>query len=355
MIEIPRSHRDQIRRAVHREFGTIAAFAQHMDIQPCYAVRLLCGPVKFSTGFISRFMDRVRDDLHLDLPTPRPMETVQCDAVSDLTRAGRLKQPEADAAHVFRDAAADWIFPGLWPTPELVNRWSPRLRAMWHALRAADVETMALRPPMPTISSTVWSIVVDDDRPAVLGPFPRTTMAQLEMTSLRVGLKALAELLAAGIQDDEPAPIGDFDIDAEDDERVDDRLRQVRAAVAAIRAGTMTSREIAAASGLAKGEVNRLKRIAASRPDLLDELAAGRLTVCAAGVEAGTMIRAKRSDGNLRRIATTDWTKVGAATLKIFRAVERRDPDLARRVQAGELSVNAAGRLCGYLKPRKAA
>lgn len=350
MIELPAEHRRRLRTAIWKSpFRSVAAFARAAGFPADNVTAMLRGPAAFSVGYYRRLLDAARDLLGIDLPVPVP--SPELDVLAQLVKIGRLKEPEADAGRALRAAAEGWEFPGLEPSPDLVRAWPASLRNLWRALRAADVETNAFRPPLPTCTSTVWCIAINDERPAVLGAFPRAHMARLEITSLRIGLKALVEALAAGIPDDEPVSAPAFDILEDDRAAAAEKAERVSAAIAA--ASSMSIPAAAAASGLCPDNIKRLRAITRTRPDLLPDIEAGRLSIYMAGVKAGVVRSCAKSDGTTRIGRTPQWPPQSAGSWKIFNAVKARDPDLAARVERQELSVNAAGLLCGYLKPSK--
>lgn len=348
MIELPAEHRRRLRTAIWKsDFRSIAAFGRAAGFPNGDAATMIRGPSAFSLAYYRRLLDAARDLLGIDIPPPAPMANI--DVLAELVRIGRLKEPEADAGRALRAAAEGWDFPGLEPSPDLMRAWPASLRTFWRVMRTADRETNAFRPPLPTCTSTVWNVAVLDERPAALGPFPRAHMARLEIASLRIGLKALVEALAAGTPEDEPPPAPVFDITEDDRVAAAEKVQRVNVAMAA--ASTMSITKAAAASGLCADNIKRLRAIARTRPDLLADIEAGRLSIYMAGVQAGVVKSCARSDGTARIGRKPQWPPQSAGSWKVFNAVKARDPDLAARVERQELSVNAAGLLCGYLKP----
>lgn len=350
MIELPAEHRRCLRTAIWKSpFRSVAAFARAAGFPADNVTAMLRGPAAFSLGYYRRLLDAARHLLGIDLPVPVP--SPELDVLAQLVKIGRLKEPEADAGRALRAAAEGWEFPGLEPSPDLVRAWPASLRTLWRALRAADAETHAVRPPLPTCTSTVWNIAVLNERPAVLGAFPRAAMARLEMASLRIGLSALVTA-AVDIDTDEGPSEPAFDILADDRAAQMEKVENTRAAIEAVAAG-LSSVQAAAVSGLSAANLKILKRIAAKQPELLPDIQAGRLSIHAAAVQVGVVKPRTKSDGTARIGRKPQWPPQSAGSWKIFNAVKARDPDLAVRVERQELSVNAAGLLCGYLKPSK--
>lgn len=353
MNELPAPHRAAVRHSIKAEFGSIYAFERTLGFPAGDIGAMLRGPTAFSFSYYSRFLEAVEDLTGLHIPPPVPPET---DMLAALQRAGRIKSPEAEAGRAFRTVAEGWIFPGLFPSPELFARWPVPLRVMWRALRKADEITMAARPHLPTVTSTTWNIAVENEQPAVLGMFPRTPEARAEMKTLRLGLDTLKELLAGGLPVDDPLPpLQLFDFEAESRSRREDLGEKSRAAVVA--AASTSIRLAALESGLSASSIKSLRRVAKTRPDLLAEIEAGRITINAAGLQAGVVKSTYKRRGTPIG-QPPKWPPQSAGSWKIFRSIQARDPELAARVERQEISVNAAGVACGVVKsknPRRSA
>ncbi|MEC4590566.1 hypothetical protein VPG91_06175 [Nitrospirillum amazonense] len=352
MIELPAEHRRAIRTAIWKsEFRSIAAFGRAIGMSGDHIAAMLRGPAPYSHAYLGAVLDRCREFLGVDVPTPAPMEN---DILARLVKLGRIRQPEAAAGQALRTIAEEWEFPGLEPSADLLRAWPPALRHFWRALRAADVETMAYRPPLPTCTSTVWSVCVIGEPPAIMTPYPKGLMPRLEIVSLRIGLKALVTALTAEIPVDDATPTPPaLDFDEEDRRNASEKAAKVTTAISAVVNEAVSARLGAEMSGLSTSNLKTLKRIAKARPDLLAEINAGRLSIYAAGVEAGVLKSSATSDGTARIGAPPKWPPTSETSWKIFRAIQARDPELATRVERQELSVTAAGLACGYLKPAK--
>lgn len=73
MIQIPREHRDLIRRAIYAsDFTTLVRFERRLGYAGGEVCRMTAGPVQYSRAYIRRFLDEVRDHLGLEIPCPSP-------------------------------------------------------------------------------------------------------------------------------------------------------------------------------------------------------------------------------------------------------------------------------------------
>lgn len=356
MIEIPEPHRKAIRRAILASpaFGSVAAFERAAGFPTGDCRTMLRGPAAFSVAYYTRFLDHVRALLNVDIPTPTPY---QQDILTELAKAGRITPEAAEAGRALKQAAAGWTFPGLEPSKALMRVWPAPLRALWEALREADTETHACRPPLPTCTSTVWNIAVLNERPAILCPLSRTLiMSRLEMTSLKIGLRALAARIAAGLPAAAPVEEDEaeaFDINAEDRERAAAYLGKIIAAIDLIEAGHHSISRMHQLSGITTKDIKTLKRLHRLSPDLLARVRANELSLNAAAVSAQVRKSRPKSDGTARIGQPPIWPPKSSGSWKTFYAVQKRDPELAARVERQEISVYAAGLACGYIKPPK--
>ncbi len=352
MIEIPAAHRYRIRGAIMRnpDYTCVRAFERAAGFPRGDCGVMLRGPTAFSQAYIARFLDQVRDLLGIDIPVPVPQNV---DFIDRLEALQKITKAEADAGRVLRQVAEGWSFPGLHPAPELLRLWPAPLRAPWQTLREADQQTYSYRPPLPTSASTAWSIAVSNERPSILGFWPRSLMARLELTSLRIALQALAARIAEGLPEPEDAPPApEIDLDAEDRGTRAAYLKSLAHAQRLIEEGVLSRRQIASATGVSLHNVKMLRAIRRKTPDALARVLSGEITIGAAAIAAGMTKPRPKSDGSKRIGAPPVWPPRSAGSLKVFKNVQLLDPELAARVERQEISVNAAGLLCGYLKPK---
>jgi hypothetical protein len=358
MIELPHHHRQSIRGALatgRAGLHTAAALARKAGLPAGDVQAMLRGPTSFSVGYYRQMLDAAERCLGLVIPTPSPLPPQ--DALQELVKIGRIKNREAEAGRALRSTAEGWLYPGLHPCMDLLQQWPARLREMWTALRTADRESRSICPPLPTCSSTCWNIAVANEPPAVLGRFPNGYMSRLEITSLRMGLRAVADLLESipicdRVEAPPPAPPAppaeavELGISV-DMRRVD--VLMIRSVVPLL--GSRPIHKIAAELGCPHGLVKKLSSLQSGRPDLLLRVAAGELTVHNAQQVAGTVKFKSRVKPGARIGKAPIWPPLSAQSWKVFNSVKARDPELARRVEKGELSVYAAGLMSGYLKP----
>lgn len=351
MIEIPCEHRDLIRRAIYAsDFVTMVRFERRLGYTGGEVCRMTAGPVQYGLAYVRRFLDEIRDHLGLDIPCPPP--SIRSDSLDALLKAGRIRQPEHDAGVALRAAADDYEFPGLWPSRDLLAAWPPRLRAMFLILRGADVEAFAVKPPLPTPSSTVWACAVDDELPAVLGLLPRSPMARAQMASLRIGLGALAAALPALMKlspEPERAHADDLRSDGEAGIDADQRSKdtdQVRRALELLK--TLPRHQVRDAVGMSLPTMRWLDRLRSERPELLADVVSGKVTIYAAALEAGMVKKRESTATGAHKGRAPTWPPQNPRQQRLYERVREADPELAARVERCELSITAAARTLGF-------
>ncbi|MCP1608718.1 hypothetical protein J2848_000354 [Azospirillum lipoferum] len=363
---------ETVRTAIAATFGTLHAFERAAGLPKQAAVVALAG--RTSPAREAIVIAAARRVLGVEVgPANLPLP----DLFAKLARRGLLTAREIEAGRALEAVARRWAWPGLEPDGGLLAAWPARLRAMWAALRAADGHPDIRRRRMPLPSHVAWRIAGAGELPDALH-HPRDELARLELAALRLALGAVADLIESGGMPaneapppprirkpagDKPAKPPKKPHPASQEPRV---KKEVDPAVLAARAEGRARIQVAAGElvlsrwpasygeimhqfGITKAVVKQLRRIERTRPELLEDVATGRLTVNAAdAVASKSAPRADPAVETAALFAAGIPAHAATGTPYWVKRLMCEHPEIASRAAAGEfVSLRAACRAAG--------